>query len=76
MRVAEACVDDDVRCGCGAEMVPALLSERLAAEAARRHAALGWRELGLPAAEVISVRAGERSASYVVNGRAGGTHER
>jgi len=65
VRLADACTEDDLRCGCGAEMAPVALTDRLTDEALA--AVASWEEIGLPAADVVTVTASERRGRYVVN---------
>jgi adenylyltransferase/sulfurtransferase len=70
LKLAHACSDDDVRCpcGCGVEMAPVELTDGLDGATARRFAASTWREIGLPAGEIVTARSGERAVHYVVAG--------
>lgn len=72
VRAAGTFRDGEVRCSCNpeAEMVPRALSDGLSAGEARRLAAWTWDELGIPAHDVVTARAGTASRHYVVNQRA------
>jgi hypothetical protein len=48
-------------------MVPAALVSELPAEQAQAWADRTWTDLGLPAADVVTARAGGYEAHYVVN---------
>ncbi len=76
LRVAEAVSDAEATCACGVEMVPAALASELAAEQARAWADRTWTDLGLPAADVVTARAGAHEAHYVVNVPTEGSHGR
>jgi hypothetical protein len=67
-RIAESVLDAELACACGGEMVPTRLESSLPVEEARLLGRRSWDELGLPADDVVSVRAGERTAHYVVGG--------
>ena len=66
VRVAEAVTDDEVRCACDTEMKPAAFTERLDGAELERARPLTWEALGVPPADVVRVRAGTRSAHYIV----------
>jgi hypothetical protein len=74
VRVAQAFSDEEVQCGCGAEdeMVPLLLTGCLSAADALPLAELGWRELGIPEADVVGAVRGDEAAYYKVNRARGG----
>jgi molybdopterin/thiamine biosynthesis adenylyltransferase len=65
-RIAESVPDAELACACGEEMVPARLEGSLPVEEARLLARRSWDELGLPPNDVVSVRAGGRTAHYLV----------
>ncbi len=69
VRVTEACTDEDIRCGCGpaAEMAPVATSERLSGAEAARQAQRSWRDLGIPAGEVVSAKVASQRRHYIVN---------
>lgn len=72
-RVREAYSDDDVRCGCapGAEMVPERMLDRLERADVEDLAEFRWRDLGFPAADVVTAEtAAGAEAHYVIGGRA------
>jgi hypothetical protein len=48
-------------------MIPLLFTERLSAADALPLAELGWRELGIPEADVVGAVRGEETAYYKVN---------
>lgn len=66
-RLAHTISDREATCACGAEYVPATLSERLSRAEALRHAQRGFRELGFPSRDVVSVVVGGRATAWVVN---------
>jgi molybdopterin/thiamine biosynthesis adenylyltransferase len=74
VRVARAFSHEEVQCDCGTEdeMVPLLLTERLSAAEALPLSELGWRELGIPEADVVGAVRGDEAAYYKVNRAPGG----
>lgn len=74
IRVATTCSDDDVRCGCRAEMAPREMSRTLTLAEAVRLANRTWADLGVPAGEVVAASTGQRAMHYVVNLQPGFSH--
>ena len=68
VRVTEAVTDDELRCRCDTVMVPAVLTERLAGADLARACPGTWDSLGVPAADVVRVRAGAQTIDYIVGG--------
>jgi len=67
VRVAEMVSDAEATCACGAEMVPEELAGEVSAGRAASWAARTWADLGVPAADVVTVWAGGSEAHYMVN---------
>jgi molybdopterin/thiamine biosynthesis adenylyltransferase len=67
VRIAEAVSDAEAICACGVEMVPGQLLVEVSAEQAAMWAERTWAELGFPAADVVTVRAGAAAVHYAVN---------
>lgn len=62
----EAVGDDEVRCGCGAEMAPLEIGTRLAGERLRALDARTFGSLGIPAQDLVSAAVGERRVHYLL----------
>jgi molybdopterin/thiamine biosynthesis adenylyltransferase len=62
--------DAEVTCGCGRELEPLRLGERLSGAEARRLAERSWGELGLPEAAVVSARRRGREIHYLLGSAA------
>jgi molybdopterin/thiamine biosynthesis adenylyltransferase len=74
IRVATACNDDDVHCGCCAEMAPREMSRILTHGEAIRLADRSWDDLGVPVGEVVTATTGQYIVHYVVNRRSAFSH--
>lgn len=66
-RVPEACSDADLRCSCGAELHPGVITNTLGVDEARRIGPRTWAELGMPMADVVTAAGNAGEAHYIVN---------
>jgi adenylyltransferase/sulfurtransferase len=67
VRVAEAVSDAEAICVCGVEMMPERLLSDVSAEQAQAWSERTWADFGMPAADVVTARAGGVEAHFVVH---------
>ena len=66
-RLSHAYSDADVRCGCGSEMAPASMADRMGPDELAELADLSFADLGFPESDVVSAVSGDGVAHYAVN---------
>jgi adenylyltransferase/sulfurtransferase len=71
VRRCEAISDDDVRCGCGAEMAPRGIGTRIEGRALADVADRSFESLGVPAEDLVVVERSDRRAYYLLPADAG-----